>query len=108
MEIRGRWYALTNRDARRTGTDTVVLRPMTPREVETYQSMKQSGFVEAAIFAQLYATQPEPAQVQDVIVPVALLNKKQLAILIENKLSASLPSLKKMDVEDLVRLLGRL
>ena len=108
MQIKGRWYALMNWQARGGRTDSVVLRPLTPREVETYQAMKQNGFVEAAVFAQLYPPQIETVPVHEVILPVALLNKSQLIYLIENKTNASLPSLVKMDKEDLVMLLGRL
>ena len=94
--------------AQKDHADTVVLRPMTSREVEVYRTMKQGGFAEAAIFAQLYPPQIESAPKQDLNVPVALLNKLQLVYLIEHKLGVSLPSLKKMEREDLVRLLGRL
>ncbi len=108
IEIKGRWHALVNWQAHGARTDTVVLRPMARCDVERYQTMKQSGFVEAAIFAQLYPPHIEPASLQDVVLPVALLNKSQLIYLIENKLSVPLPSLKKMGKEDLVMLLGRL
>ena len=108
MQVQGRWYALMNWRAQGTRTDAVVLRPLSPREEETYQSLKRDGFVEAAIFAQLYPPQCEPIALQDVIVPVALLQKVQVAYLIENKLGVTLPSLSGMDKEDLVRLLGRL
>ena len=108
MQIQGSWYALMNRQARKTRTDSVVLRPMTPREVEAYHSMKQSGFVEAAIFAQLYPPNSETTPAQEVVVPITLLNKSQLVYLIENRLRAPLPSLAKMDKKDLVMMLGRL
>ena len=108
MQIQGRWYALMNWRVQGTRTDTVVLRPMTAREVETYHTMQQSGFVDAAIFAQLYPPLQEPEPIQDVVVPISLLHEAQLAFLIENKLSISLPTLTKMDKEDLVRLFGRL
>ena len=108
LQVGGRWYALMNWHARGTRADTVALRPMMPREVETYETMKQRGYVEAAIFAQLYPPGVEPKPVREVVVPVVLLNKAQLVYLIEKKLSISLPSLGKMDKEDLMRLLGRL
>ena len=108
MQIQGRWYALMNRQARKKRTDSVVLRPMTPRDVETYHAMKRNGFVEAAIFAQLYPPDIEQEPVREVVVPITLLNKAQLVYLIENKLSGRLPSLIKMDKEDLVMMLGRL
>lgn len=108
MEIQGRWYALMNWQARGGRTDSVVLKPLTPREVATYQAMKQSGFIEPAVFAQLYPPEIETTPIKEVVLPVALLNKAQLIYLIENKLTASLPSLVKMDQEDLVILLGRL
>ena len=108
IEIKGRWYALMNWQARAGRTDNVVLRPMTTRDVERYRSMKADGFIEAAIFAQLYPPQFNATPVKDVVLPVTLLNKSQLIYLIENKLRVCLPSLKKMDREDLVTLLGRL
>ena len=108
MQIQGRWYALMNRQARGARTDTVVLRPMAPRQVETYQAMAQSGFIDAAIFAQLFPPDVASKPAKDVVVPITLLNKSQLVYLIENKLSTSLPSLMKMDKDDLMMLLGRL
>ena len=108
MQIQGHWYALMNWRARGTRTDTVVLRPMSPSEVDTYQTLAQGGFLEAAIFAQLYPPKREPEEIKDVVVPVSLLQKRQIAALIENKLGVSLPTLARMDKEDLVRLLGGL
>ncbi len=108
LQVGGRWYALMNWRARGTRADTVALRPMMPREVETYETMKQLGYVEAAIFAQLYPPDDESNPVQEVVVPTSLLNKAQLVYLVEHKLNVSLPSLGKMDKEDLMRLLERL
>ena len=108
MQIKGRWYALMNWQARDSRADSVVLRALSCEEVASFLSMKQAGLREAAIFAQLYPPPVVPVPLQDVRLPVALLTKTQLAFLIENRLGASLPSLKKMHKEDLVMLLGRL
>ena len=93
---------------RASRADTVVLQALTFEEEALFESMKHDGLREAAIFAQLYPPHIEPTSLQDVVLPVALLNKSQLIYLIENKLSAPLPSLLKMDKQDLVMLLGRL
>lgn len=108
LQIRGRWYAVMNRQARNAPADAVVLRPMTLHEVEAYQTMKRGGFLEAAIFAQLYPPQTALPVVREVVLPVTMLTKTQLSYLIENKLGAALPSLQKMHKDDLVCLLGQL
>ena len=70
--------------------------------------MKQEGVAEVDIFARLYPPQIVPAPVQEVCLPIALLTKRQLAYLIENRLGTALPSLKKMHKDDLMGLLHQL
>ena len=108
LQIRGRWYALLNWRARASRADTVVFRALSPEEAALFQSMQREGFREAAIFAQLYPPHVAPAPAQEVRFPVALLTKMQLTYLIENRLGASLPSLKKMQKDDLMMLLDQL
>ena len=108
LQIRGRWYALMNWKARASRADTVVFQALSSEEVALFQSMQREGFMEAAIFAQLYPPHVAPAPAQEVRLPVALLTKVQLAYLIENRLEASLPSLKKMLKDDLMMLLDQL
>ena len=108
LQIRGRWYGLMNWEARASRADAVVLRALSSEEVALFQSMQQEGFREAAIFAQLFPPHVAPVPAQVVPLPVALLTKVQLTYLIENRLGASLPSLKKMLKDDLMMLLGRL
>ena len=108
LQIRGRWYALMNWKARASRADTVVFRALSSEEVALFQSMQREGFREAAIFAQLYPPQVVLAPAQEVQLPVALLTKVQLTYLIENRLGASLPSLKKMGKDDLMMLLHTL
>jgi len=97
-----------NWQARASRADAVVLRALSSKEVALFQSMQREGFREAAIFAQLYPPHVAPAPAQEVRFPVALLTKMQLTYLIENRLGASLPSLKKMQKDDLMMLLHTL
>ena len=108
LQIKGRWYALANWKARASRADTVVLRALSSEEEVLFQSMRQAGLREAAIFAQLFPRPVLPAPAQDVRLPVALLTKMQVAYLIENWLGASMPSLMKMHKHDLMMLLARL
>ena len=108
LQIRGRWYALMNWEARASRADAVVLRALSSEEVALFQSMQREGFREAAIFAQLFPPHVAPVLAQEVQFPVALLTKVQLTYLIENRLGASLPSLKKMQKDDLMMLLHTL
>ncbi len=108
LQIRGCWYALMNWKARASRADAVVFRALSSEEVALFQSMQREGFREAAIFAQLYPPHIAPVPAQQVRLPVALLTKVQLTYLIENRLGASLPSLRKMEKGDLMMLLHTL
>lgn len=108
LQIRGRWFALMNWQARSTRADSVVLRALNSDEEALLLSWKQADLDEAYIFARLFPPSAEETFTRNVSLPITMLTKTQLSYLIENKIGVTIPSLKHMKKEDLMRLFGRL
>lgn len=108
FQIRGRWHVLMNWQARSQPNDIAVMNPLSSKEVATLLSLQKEGYKDTSIFDRLFPPGPALPEKQKVSLPVSLLSKAQLAYVIEHKLTASLPSLRKMSKADLVSMLSRL
>ncbi|MFQ5569778.1 MAG: hypothetical protein ACE5G0_08880 [Rhodothermales bacterium] len=95
---------MMNWKARRETVDAVVLSALSSEEADTYLALKQAGVDEAAIFNRMYPSRGRHWAREEVHVPIVLLNKTQLAYLIETRLCTSLPSLNRLRKQDLMTL----
>ena len=99
--------AILNSRLRQSESDVILSIPLSTRELKKYQRLKKEGKTDSRIFKELYPqesglTSEKPVKVS---VGISELSKKQIIRLIHEELRLSLPSLHKMKVDDLRKML---
>jgi hypothetical protein len=94
----GRLLAIRNWRHRHHDDDALVAVPLTPEEVERYESLKAQGASDERIFESLFS-QPAPERVS---IAIDELTKTQLLALLAQLLPIDTPSLRRAAREDLI------
>ena len=107
-EARGKVYAILNHKYRKGPDDVVVAMRLRAQELEVYNQLRGAGKTDSVIFRRLFpGTLEGKADAHSHRIPVSIreLNKRQLVHLILEELKVNLPSLPRLSIRDLRRLL---
>jgi len=108
VEGAGKIFAILNHKYRKTDDDAVVAMQLRGRARERYEEMKQRGARDSVIFRRLFPRDlPEPGGTPSAKVSIEIkrLNKSQLVHMILEETHLSMPSLPRLSMRDLRKLL---
>lgn len=106
LNVNGTVHAILNWRTRNTKEDVILGCRLDDRQKKVYEDMLASGCSETEIADKLFPETSLPKVRKKVSVDVDLLNKTQLLSLIRNRLDQTLPSLDKLNTDDLRSLLA--
>jgi|GEM_PF-6400553 len=105
VEIDGKMRAVMNYQ-RAMEDDAVILQELTKSEDLQYRSLRDSGRSDDTIFAMLFS--PDEETIPIIRIDIDILTKRQLAMLISERLNTPLRTLTRMNKDDLKKLLASL
>jgi hypothetical protein len=106
MNINGTVHAVVNWRSRQDKDDVIVGCRLSDNQRRLYEKMKTQGFTDAVIVDRLYPQAVLPKASVKVSIDVALLTKAQLVQLIRERLNKPMPTLEKLNTEDLRSILA--
>ena len=110
-ETKKKIFAILNCRRRRSVDDRIIAMPLDTQELRIYRESKAKGKPDSAIFRTLFPPRIEDVgnlAAEEISVRLGSLNKKQLVHLITEELKVNLPSLTKMNIPDLRKMLLKL